>query len=124
MRPDAAPAENGPEKIKVSTWINIYSKFIYTGACLDFFLGRFGQGPRRAKFLVRTPINIIDILKSQNGTNRDKLPPTLAYSSLYPIALKLKENSIKKVIEKKLEKEEFKCDYNRLFDNYIKQKIL
>ena len=64
----------------------------------------------------KNPINIIGILKPQNGANKDKLPPTLVYSSLYHIVLEPDEDSIKKIIEKKLEKEEFKGDFNRLIE--------
>ena len=70
----------------------------------------------------KNPINIIGILKPQNGANRDKLPPTLLYSSLYHIVLEPDKEAIKMVIEKKLEKEEFKGDSIKLFDNYIKAK--
>ena len=70
----------------------------------------------------KNPINIIGILKPQNGANKDKLPPTLLYSLLYHIVLEPYEDSIKKIIEKKLEKEEFKTDETRLFNNYIKSK--
>ena len=70
----------------------------------------------------KNPINIIGILKPQNGANKDKLPPTLLYSSLYHIVLEPDEESIKNIISKKLEKEEFKGDSIRLFDNYKKAK--
>jgi len=70
----------------------------------------------------KNPINIIGILKPQNGANRDKLPPTLLYSSLYHIVLEPDENSIKQIIEKKLEKEKFKSDNIKLFNNYMKAK--
>ena len=70
----------------------------------------------------KNPINIIGILKPQNGANKDKLPPTLLYSSLYHIVLEPDEESIKNIISKKLEKEEFKGDSIRLFDIYQKAK--
>ena len=70
----------------------------------------------------KNPINIIGILKPQNGANRDKLPPTLVYSSIYHIVLEQDEQSIKEVIAKKLEKEEFKGDAAGLYNNYIKAK--
>ena len=70
----------------------------------------------------KNPINIIGILKPQNGANRDKLPPTLVYSSLYHIVLEPDKESIKEVIAKKLEKEQFKNDHIKLYDNYIKAK--
>ena len=70
----------------------------------------------------KNPINIIGILKPQNGANRDKLPPTLLYSSLYHIVLEPDENSIRQIIAKKLEKEKFKNDDIKLFNNYIKAK--
>jgi hypothetical protein len=46
-------------------------------------------------------------LKLQNGANKDKLPPTLLYSSLYHIVLQPDEDSIREIISKKLEKEKF-----------------
>jgi len=70
----------------------------------------------------KNPINIIGILKPQNGANRDKLPPTLLYSSLYHIVLEPEENSIKQIIAKKLEKEIFKGDDIKLYNNYMKAK--
>jgi MoxR-like ATPase len=70
----------------------------------------------------KNPINIIGILKPQNGANRDKLPPTLLYSSLYHIVLEPEENSIKQIIAKKLEKEIFKGDDIKLYNNYLKAK--
>ncbi len=53
-----------------------------------------------------------------NSANKDKLPPTLLYSSLYHIVLEPDEESICEIISKKLEKEEFKGKIIRLFDNY------
>jgi hypothetical protein len=70
----------------------------------------------------KNPINIIGILKPQNGANRDKLPPTLAYSSIYHIVQEQDEQSKMEVISKKLEKEEFKGDAKGLYNNYIKAK--
>ena len=72
----------------------------------------------------KNPINIIGILKPQNGANRDKLPLTLLYLylSLYHIVLEPDENSIKQIIAKKLEKEKFKGDDIKLYNNYMKAK--
>ncbi len=66
----------------------------------------------------KNPINIIGILEPLNSANKDKLPPTLLYSSLYHIVLEPDEESICEIISKKLEKEEFKGKIIRLFDNY------
>ena len=70
----------------------------------------------------KNPINIIGILKPQNGANRDKLPSTLLYCSLYHIVLENDDDAIKQIITKKLEKTEFKDDLTSLFNCYKKAK--
>ena len=63
------------------------------------------------------PINIIGILKPQTKINY-----LLHFFILLHIVLEQDEDSIREIISKKLEKEEFKGDSIRLFDNYKKSK--
>ena len=65
----------------------------------------------------KNPINIIGILKPQTKINY-----LLHFFILLHIVLELDEDSIREIISKKLEKEEFKGDSIRLFDNYKKVK--
>ena len=53
-------------------------------------------------------INIIGIINPEKGLSKDELPSSLINSSLYHIVSDPDENSIKQIIEKKLEKEIFK----------------
>ena len=65
----------------------------------------------------KNPINIIGILKPQTKINY-----LLHFFILLHIVLEPDEDSIHEIISKKLEKEEFKGDSIRLFDNYKKAK--
>ena len=65
----------------------------------------------------KNPINIIGILKPQTKINY-----LLHFFILLHIVLEPDEYSIREIISKKLEKEEFKGDSIRLFDNYKKAK--
>ena len=70
-------------------------------------------------------INIICIFNPIKGATRDnKLPQNMISNSIYYIVQDPFLNEVNQIIFKKLEKEEFRDDYKKLYENYKKTKIL
>ena len=70
-------------------------------------------------------VNIICIFNPIKGATRDnKLPQNLIFNSIYYIVQDPFLNDVNEIIFKKLENEEFREDYKKLYDNYKKTKIL
>lgn len=70
-------------------------------------------------------INIICIFNPIKGATRDnKLPQNIIFNSIYYIVQDPFLNDVNEIIFKKLQYEEFKEDYKKLYENYKKTKIL
>ena len=70
-------------------------------------------------------INIICIFNPIKGATRDnKLPQNMIFNSIYYIVQDPFLNDVNEIIFKKLQYEEFKEDYKKLYENYKKTKIL
>ena len=74
--------------------------------------------------IYKNPINIIGISNVQNGLKRDQLLHNLAYSPLYHIVLEPDNESIMRIIENHLEKEEIEEDGKKLYEIYMKAKYI
>ena len=70
-------------------------------------------------------INIICIFNPIKGATRDnKLPQNMIFNSIYYIVQDPFLNDVNEIIFKKLQYEEYKKDYKKLYESYKKAKIL
>ena len=75
--------------------------------------------------IIKGRINLVGIFNPQNGIfNRDKLPSSLIYSSIYHIVNNPDEFDILSVIEKEFEHTEFKKDFELFHKRFMKTKSI